>query len=77
MPKLHFARGEVGDHDRQAAVQIFRFIGRLDAGEDIAGFAADIQGQLQEFVGAFDMFGLDDPRDAQVDLGEISMVIGG
>jgi hypothetical protein len=45
-------------------------VGALDAGEHVALLVADVQGQAQQLVGAFDVLGLDDQRDAQVDGGE-------
>jgi hypothetical protein len=58
--------GQAGNHDGQFALEFFRFAGGLDAGEDVTGFAiADIQRQLQQFPGTFDVVGFDDASDAQ------------
>ena len=70
--ELHLARREVGDHHGQAADERRRIVGRLDAGEHLArAERADVERQLQQLVRAFDMLGVDDVRDAQVDLGEV------
>ncbi len=70
-PEAHLARRQVGDHHRQSAFQRLRGVGGADAGEDVAGLAADIQRQAQQLVGPLDILGLGDPRDPQVDLGEV------
>ena len=70
--EFHLARREVRDHRRQAADQQRRIVRRLDAGEDRARLpVADVERQLQQLVRTFDVFGIDDARDAQVDLREI------
>ena len=69
--KLHLARGQVGNHDGEPANQCFRGVSGFDAGEYGAGFVAQIEGQLEQFVGAFNMFGVGDAGDAQVDFGEV------
>mmetsp|Transcript_31905 Transcript_31905/g.74920 ORF Transcript_31905/g.74920 Transcript_31905/m.74920 type:complete len:389 (-) Transcript_31905:1741-2907(-) len=70
--ELHLARREVGDHDGQLAFEVGGLVGGLDAAEDIAGLAlADVKRQAQQLVGAFDVLGLDDLGDAQVDLSEV------
>ena len=38
--ELHFSRLQVGDADDLASDEFFRFVSCLDAGEDVAGFAA-------------------------------------
>ena len=48
-----------------------RVVGRLDAGEHLARFAADVELQLEQLVRAFDVLGVDDARDAQLDLHEV------
>ncbi len=69
--ELHLARRQVGNVQGQATFELTRLrVGALDAGEDVALGIADVQGQAQELVGAFDEFGLFDQGDAQVDLGE-------
>ena len=69
--EAHLARRQIGHHHRQLALQILRCIGALDAGEDVARLTAEIEGEAQQFLGALDVFGLFDARDAQVDLGEV------
>ena len=69
--EFHLARRQVGDHRRQAADQVFRAIRRLDAGEHGARpIVADVERELEQFVGAVDVLGVDDSRDAQIDLVE-------
>ena len=50
---------------------VFRVVGRFDAGEHGArlGFLPMSSVSFNSFVGTFDMFGIDDLRNAQVDLG--------
>jgi hypothetical protein len=47
-----------------------RVVGLADAGEDVAGLAAQVEGQAQQLVGALDRRGLGDAGDAQVEPGE-------
>ena len=70
--KFHFAWSEVGDHDGQAANELVGVLGGFDAGKDVARFFfADVECQAYQFVRAFDMLGVRDARDAQVDFHEI------
>ena len=58
--EAHLAWGQIGYHHRQFAFELFGRIGGLDAGKDVAGLLlADVEGQLQQLVGPFDMVGLD------------------
>ena len=69
--EFHLARGQVGDIEGQATFQCARVrVGTLDAGEDVALGAAQIEGQAQQFVGTFNKFGLFDQGNAQVDGGK-------
>ena len=55
-----------------AGRQFLRLVRGLDAGEHRAmPLFADVERELQQLVGAFDVLGVDDARDAQVDLREI------
>ena len=44
--------------DRQPAYKLRRVVGRLDAGEDRARLAADVERELEQLVGALDVFGV-------------------
>ena len=74
--KAHLARGEVGNHKGEAALEVFGAVGGFDAGKDVAGLAAQVEGELYQFVGAFDRAGFGDAGDAQVYLGEVVDVDG-
>src|SRR4029079_15928124 len=69
--EAHLARLQVGDHDRKTADELGGIVCRLDAGEHLAGFGADVELQLEQLLRAFDVFGTDNPGDAQIDFAEI------
>src|SRR5580698_3166365 len=66
-----FARGEVGDDDDFAVDQFFWLVELRDAGADLADFGADVDGELEQFVGADDALGGFDLADAHLDFDEI------
>ena len=70
--ELHFPRRKIGHADDQPADELFRLVDALDAGEDRAAlFAAEAERELEQLLSTGHVFGLDDPHDAQIDLGEI------
>ena len=69
--EFHLARGEVGDHHREPALELLRVVGGLDAREHGFRRAAEVERELQQLVRAFDRLGVDDLRDAEIDLVEI------
>ena len=69
--ELHLARLEVRDHQRHAPEQLLGRVRGPDAGEHRALALAEVERELQQLVGAFDGFGGDDLRDAQVELREV------
>ena len=70
--ELHLARREVGDHHGQLADQIFRLVGRLDAGEHVTlGGLRRRRASGAAACRCHHVFAVDDLRNAQVDLGEV------
>ena len=70
-PEFHLPRREIRDDYRQAPFELFRRIRRLDAREYRASTTAQVEGQAQELVRAFDQLGAHDFRDTEVELAEI------
>lgn len=66
-----FAGGEVGDDDDFAADEGFGGVGLGDAGEDLAGFRAEVDFEAKELVGFGDALGDLDLADAELDFGEV------
>ena len=66
-----FAGREIGDYGDFATDKGFGFVKLRDACADLADFGADVYGELQEFVGAYDAFGGFDLTYAHFDFGEI------
>ena len=67
--KAHLPGSKIGDHDDQTALKVFGFVGALNARENIAGFAfANIQCELQQLGGAFNLLALDHLGYAQIHL---------
>src|SRR6185295_11670967 len=69
--EFHLARREVRDQYGQLSLELLGRVRRLDAGENGARAIADIERELQQLVRALDVLGLDDFRDAQVELVEV------
>ena len=69
--ELHFARCKLQDHRREMTDQLRRIVRGLGPGENgaVTGLA-HVERELQAFCGAVDLLGVDDFRDARVDLGE-------
>ena len=69
--ELHFARREISDHDGEAANEFFRWVGRFDASKNRALFEADVEREFDQLLRAFEVFRVDDTRDAQIQLEKI------
>src|SRR5688572_16842169 len=69
--EFHLARREIRDDHGQAALELLGAVGGLDAREHRACGAAQIQGELEQLVGALDVLGMDDSRHAQIQLVEV------
>ena len=67
----HLAGGEIGDDDDFAPDQLFGGVPLGDAGEDLAGFVAEIDFEAEKLVGFGDALGYDDFGYAEVDLDEV------
>ena len=71
-PNFHFARREIGNDHGESAHQRRGIVSRLDTCKHLTrAQRADIQRQLQQLVGTFNVFRIGDFRDAQIDFGEV------
>ena len=71
LESTHFAWGEVGDDDDAASDEFFGGVPLGDAGEDLAGFVAEVDLEAEKLVGFGDVFGDDDAGDAEIDFDEV------
>ena len=67
----HLAGGEVGDDDDLAADELFGGVPLGYAGEDLAGFVAEVNFEAEEFVCFGDALGYEDFCYAEIDFYEV------
>ena len=67
----HLAGREVGDDDDAASDEVFGGVPLGDAGEDLAGFVAEIDFEAEQLVGFGDALGDKDFSYAELDFGEV------